>query len=359
MRTLFFLLILLLSTPSATVAAAAGALARYPTTSGTQVAFVAYGKLWSAPLAGGAARPLTDDSGNVSTPLFAPDGRSIAFTWRRSGHQDVYVIPAEGGAPRRLTYEATGKRDSEVVASWTQDSQRVIYLSDRAANVAKLTRAFAVPIGGGMPEMLPLDRAGLLSFAPGARVIAYNRDFRNFELRKRYVGGQAQDLYTYDIDHHVLQRLTDWKGTDTFPMWTARGIYFVSDRGVGFRANIWRYDLATHAVTQITHFTNYDVDWPSLGPRAIVFQQGGRLWAIDLPSERLHPIDVAIANDGARTAPRQVAAGATARVVDAMGGCRLRPLTSRRQPAALSARRFVCGDFAGRSPEPDEYPGRR
>ena len=104
-------------------------------------------------------------------------------------------------------------------------------------------------------------------------------------------------------------------------MWAPGGkIYFVSDRGAGFRANIWRYDLATKAVNQVTHFTDFDVDWPSLGVSAITFQQSGRLWAIDLPSEHLHEIDVSVPDDGTRTAPRVVSGGATVRVVDAMGG---------------------------------------
>jgi len=302
------------------VAGAAVTLERYPTTSSSQLAFVAHGALWLAPLSGGAARRLTDDTGDVSTPLFSPDGRSIAFTWKRGGRRDVYVVPVAGGEPHRLTYEATRRDDDAVVVSWTPDARRVIFLSYRAAPFAKLTRAFTVPVDGGMVEALPLDRAGPMSFAPDRHTVAYNRDFRNLELRKRYVGGQAQDLYTYDFDSHVLKRLTDWRGTDTFPMWAGDKIYFVSDRGDGFRANIWRYDNATGAVSQITHFADYDVDWPSLGPSAITFQQGGHLWAIDLPSEHLTQIDVAVPDDGARTAPRLALAGATARVVDALGG---------------------------------------
>ena len=156
-----------------------------------------------------------------------------------------------------------------VVVTWTRDARSIVFLSYRSAPVAKLARAFTAPVAGGAITPLPLDRAGLLSFSPDGRLVAYNRDFRNLELRKRYVGGQAHDLYTYDFARRELKRLTDWKGTDTFPMWTAGAIYFVSDRGAGFRRNIWRYDLTTRAVRQVTHFSDYDVDWPSLGPRAM------------------------------------------------------------------------------------------
>jgi tricorn protease len=143
-----------------------------------------------------------------------------------------------------------------------------------------------------MAEQLPLDRAGRMSFEPDGHQVAFNRNFRNLELRKRYVGGQQQDIYTYDFDTHLLKRLTDWKGTDTSPMWFGRKIYFVSDRDANFRQNIWSLDLDTKSVRQITTFSDYDVDWPSLAAKTIVFQQGGHLWAIDLPSERLRKVNV-------------------------------------------------------------------
>ena len=293
---------------------------RYPTTNATEVAFVAYDDLWSAPLAGGPAHRLTHDPGAVTTPLFSPDGKWIAFTLRRGGLHDVFIIPSAGGEPRRLTYEASRSAEGAMVVAWTPDSQRVIFLSHRATPVEALMRAFAVPATGGPAVMLPLDRAGMMSYAPNGRVIAYNQIFRNLELRKRYIGGQAQDIFTYDFESHRLARLTHWKGTDTAPMWFRRRIYFLSDRGSGFRANLWCYDLDTRHFHQITHFTDYDVDWPSLGGSTITFQQGGRVYAVDLPSEHIRQIDISINEDDEHTKPHFVTLGSAVRVTDAMGG---------------------------------------
>ncbi len=171
-----------------------------------------------------------------------------------------------------------------------------------------------------MPQPLLLDRSRLLSYGPGGHVIAFNRFFRNFELRKRTLGGQAQAVFTYDLDRHALARISDWKGTSTAPMWFGDRIYFLSDRGPGFRANIWVCDPDGRGLWQVTHFTDTDIDYPSLGGRAITFQQGGRLWAIDLPSERLRAVAVDVPDDGARTEPRTMAVGAGARDRDATGG---------------------------------------
>ena len=202
----------LIAVVSCSVTAALTApLRRYPRTSATEVAFVAFDDLWSAPLAGGTAHRLTHDPGAVTTPLFSPDGKWLAFTLRQGGLRDVFVIPASGGEPRRLTYEASGFAEGAMVVAWTPDSHRVIFLSHRATPVDKLVRAFAVPVIGGPAEMLPLDRAGMMSYAPNGNVIAYNPVFRNLELRKRYIGGQAQDMFTCDFNSRRLTRITHWK----------------------------------------------------------------------------------------------------------------------------------------------------
>jgi tricorn protease len=157
--------------------------------------------------------------------------------------------------------------------------------------------------------MLPLDRAGLMSSSSDGRAIAYNPIFRNFELRKRYVGGQHQNIFIYDRQAKRLTRLTDWRGTDTAPMWAYHRIYFLSDRGAGFRANIWVDDLNTRQTRQVTGFGDYDVDWPSLGAGGITFQQGGKLYLLSLPSEKLRELTIDVPGTGERTAARDVAAG--------------------------------------------------
>jgi tricorn protease len=315
----------------------AATLIRYPTTSNTQVAFVAYDQLWEAPLSGGVAHRLTRDPGSISNPRFSPDGRWLAYTSRRAGLADVYLIPVTGGEPKRLTFEATSYADGALVVAWTPDSSRVIFLSHRAAAVAKLVRAFAVPITGGPAEQLPLDRAGMMSYSPDGHQIAFNRIFRNLELRKRYIGGQAQDVYTYDFQTHALRRLTDWKGTDTAPMWYGHRIYFLSDKGPGFRENIWSYDLNSKVTRQITHFADYDIDWPSFGGSTITFQEGGRLYAIDLPSEHLRELNISVRDDGESTEVRTAAVSSFVRVTDVMGGLDY-ALSPRGNSLLLSAR---------------------
>ncbi|HKF53991.1 MAG TPA: hypothetical protein VKJ45_01055, partial [Blastocatellia bacterium] len=79
-------------------------LLRFPDISGNSIVFTYAGDLWSVSRSGGTARRLTSNPGSEDFPKYSPDGRWIAFTGDYDGNRDVYVIPAEGGEPRRLTY---------------------------------------------------------------------------------------------------------------------------------------------------------------------------------------------------------------------------------------------------------------
>src|SRR5437764_11572301 len=79
-------------------------LLQKPTVSRTHITFVYGGDLWTVGREGGEARRLTSGAGVETDPVFSPDGTQIAFTADYDGNPDVYVLPANGGMPRRLTF---------------------------------------------------------------------------------------------------------------------------------------------------------------------------------------------------------------------------------------------------------------
>ena len=297
---------------------AAQTLVRYPTLHGNTVVFVAHDNLWSVARSGGTATRLTADPGRDLMPRFSPDGRWIAFTGDYQGNRDVYVIPAGGGAARRLTFDSDVMAEAplrwgpnNLVIAWTPDSHNVIFLSRRDAWNSWIMKPYGIPLAGGLAQPLPLDRGGFMSFSPDGNEIAYTRIFRDFRTWKRYQGGLAQDIDIYDFKTRQLKHVTDWPGTETSPMWYQKTIYFLADHDANQRRNIWAYDLSSGAFRQITRYSDYDVDFPTLGSGAggeagIVFQQGGKLHVIDLPSEQLHDLEVTIPDDGTRTGPHRV-----------------------------------------------------
>ncbi len=288
---------------------AQAALPRFPQPFGDKVVFVADGNIWAVPRAGGTAIRLTSAQGQDMFPRVSPDGKWIAYTEAGNAGTDVWVIPAAGGAARRLTYhpateDGTGGRHGpdNMVVTWTPDSTAVVYLSKRDQWNSWIQYAYQVPVAGGAPSKLKLDSAvGLMTYGPDGHTIAYNRIFRNFRTWKRYNGGLAQQVFTYDLASRQLNQITHWSGTNTSPMWVGRKIYYLSDQDQNRRANIWCYDQDSKQTRQVTHFTDYDIDFPAYGSNAIAFQQGGKLYVLDLPGEQLHAIEMTVPDDNPRT----------------------------------------------------------
>lgn len=278
-------------------------LLRFPTIFGDNVAFVYGGDIYEVSSRGGVARRLTSDPGLELFPRFSPDGKSLALTAQYDGNFNVYVMPAEGGQPRQLTFRQDAGEVSErmgpnnEVISWMPDGKSILFLSRREAFNDWFGRLFTVSIDGGMPAEFPVPKGGLLSFSPDGSKFAYNRIFRNFRTWKRYYGGLAQDIYVHDISTGDEEKITEWKGTDTDPLWYKDTIYFLSDGDQNRRENIWAYDTKTKDTREVTNFRDYDCEWASLGPDAIVFSNGGYLYVMDLPGEHIRKLDVFIPND--------------------------------------------------------------
>ena len=290
---------------------ARAALPRFPQPFGDRIVFVANGNVWSAPKSGGTAVRLTSAPGQDMFPRVSPDGQWIAYTEAGKAGTDIWVIPAAGGAARRLTFHpateaGTGGRHGpdNMMVTWTADSKSVVYLTKRDQWNSWIQNLYQVPVVGGLPTPLPIDSAvGLATFGPDGHSIAYNRIFRNFRTWKRYNGGLAQQLFTYDFNTHELKQLTDWSGTNTSPMWYGNHIYYLSDQDAHRRANIWVIDTDTKQTREVTHFTDYDIDFPALGGDAIAFQQGGKLYRMDLPGEHVEEVPLSIPDDGLRVRP--------------------------------------------------------
>jgi len=283
-----------------------GRLMRFPDIHGDKIAFVYGGDIWLASSSGGAAHRITTHPGRELFPKFSQDGKWIAFTGQYDGNFNVYVMSSEGSQPRQLTfYQGSAQQLNDrmgihnEVLTWTPDSKRIVFLSRRDASNGWVKRQFTVSIDGGLPEPLPMDQGGLTSFNAEGTKIAYNRIFRNFRTWKRYTGGLAQDIYIYDLKNNVFeQKIPHTDYTDTFPMWHGNTIYFTSDRGTEHRYNLYSFDLGTKQIEQITHFTDFDVMWPSLGGDSIIFENAGYLHVLDL--SKREPTKLTITLPGAR-----------------------------------------------------------
>ncbi|HRI01277.1 MAG TPA: PDZ domain-containing protein [Saprospiraceae bacterium] len=277
-------------------------LLRFPTQSGDKIVFSYAGDLYSAGVNGGVARRLTNHVGMELFARFSPDGKTIAFTGQYDGNSEIYSMSAEGGVPKRLTYTATLGRDdvsdrmgpNNLCMTW-RDNENIVYRSRWKEWNDWRGQLYLAKTNAATPEQLPFVSGGFCSYSPDKSKLAFNRVFREFRTWKRYTGGQADEIWIYDFATKQTSKITDNKHQDIIPMWAGNKIYYLSDRDA--RMNIFCYDLNTKQTKKVTNFTDFDVKFPSLGDRFIVFEKGGVIHKLDLTNDQVTAVSISIQED--------------------------------------------------------------
>jgi tricorn protease len=274
-------------------------LLRSPTVSASSIAFAYGNNLWIVDRAGGAARRLTSFQGETTNPHFSPDGKWVAFSGEYAGNVDVYVVSSEGGEPKRLTWHP----GADQVQGWTPDGKRVLFSSSRATWAPSgAPRFWTVPAEGGVEEPMALPRGYQGKISADGQHIAYRMNNSWDEERRNYRGGQNRpiwivDLKTYDL---LSPPWTDSKDVD--PAWVGDTVFFISDRdGV---ANVWSFDTKAKKLTEVTHFTDFDVKTMDAGAGAVVFEQAGYVHELDPKSGKEHIVTITAAGDFPWMMPR-------------------------------------------------------
>jgi tricorn protease len=286
------------------LAAQEARLLRFPAVHGDSVVFSYAGNLYSVPAKGGVARRLTSHEGYEMFARFSPDGSHLAFTGQYDGNTEVYVMLSEGSVPKRLTYTATLGRDevsdrmgpNNIVMTWKNNDEIVFRSRMREWNDF-IGQLYTVNVKGGLPRQLPLPRGGLCSFAPDGKRMAYNRIFREFRTWKRYRGGLADDIWIHDFETKKTTNVTNNPSVDDFPMWHGDNIYFLSDRADSMRFNLFVHETTSGKTRQLTHFTDFDIKFPSLGDKAIAFEYAGYVYLFDLATEKADKVPIRIQED--------------------------------------------------------------
>jgi len=279
-------------------------LLRFPTTNDKDIVFCYAGELYTVGKDGGVARRLTSGPGYTSFPRFSPDGKQVAFASQYDGNTEVYVMPADGGTPKRLTISATLGRDdisdrmgpNNIVMAWENTKPQIVFRSRMKSFNDFIGALFSVGLDAELPQQLPVPRGGFASFSPDDSKMAFNRVFREFRTWKHYRGGMADDIWIYDFKTGTTENLTNNPAQDICPMWGPDNkIYFLSDRDG--RMNLFSTDLGTKETRQLTTFKDFDIKFPSIAKQAIVFEQAGYVWRYDLKTGEARSVPIEIKED--------------------------------------------------------------
>jgi tricorn protease len=262
-------------------------LFRSPTVNQTVIVFAYAGDLWSVLRTGGDAIRLTSSRGVDANPLFSPDGTMIAFTGQYDDNTDVYVIPAAGGVPKRLTYHP----GIDIASGWTPDSKRVLFYNAGSTHNGQ-PRLFTVGLEGGFPQEIPLPAGTMGSFSPDGSHLVYSPMARANQSWKNYRGGRATPLWIADLSDSSIARIPRTDSNDHTPMWIGNKIYFISDRDGN--DSLFEYDLNSKKVTALVSSPKLDIKSASACSDAIVYEEFGEIHLLDLKTKRdsLVPIHV-------------------------------------------------------------------
>ncbi len=266
-------------------------LLRQPTIHGNDVVFIYANDLWKGSTNGGTAIRLTSDSGYEMSPHFSNDGKWIAFTAQYDGNFDVFVMPSEGGEPKRLTYHPSG----DFVEGWTPEGL-ILCRSGREGKPTQTNKFYTVSTDGGLPVPLDIPRAAYGDISADGNYIAYTPITSWDPEWRNYRGGQAMPIWIVDLNTKDLVTTPQLdKERHLYPVWLDGIVYYLSERD--YTSNIWSFDPKTKIEKQHTFHKKFDVKSLDASEDQIVYEQGGLLHTLNPSNGTLKTLNIQIKAD--------------------------------------------------------------
>lgn len=270
-------------------------LLRFPDIHEESVTFVYAGDIYIANIKTGKSTRLTDHIGFETFPKFSPDGSQIAFSAQYNGSRQVYVMNRDGSDLKQLTYyndvgvmPPRGGFDYRVL-DWTPDGKHIVFRANRTPYGQRVGRPYIVPAAGGLEQPLAIPETGGGMLSPDGKQYVYTPIDREFRTWKRTRGGRAQDVWVYDLENNKSKQLTTDRATDQQPTWVNNNIYYVSDRE--YTLNLYKHQDGKKPI-KVTNHSDFDVLWPSAGPNAIVYENGGYLYRFDDATQQSEKLSI-------------------------------------------------------------------
>ncbi len=211
---------------------------------------------------GGNAKQLTTHPGYDGYPVWSPDSKSIAFASDREGGMDVYVVSANGGAPKRITFNSAGERP----LTFTPDGKSLLYRANLAPGVNSSLfptqgQVYKVAVTGGRPQQfLPFPINDVVFNKTGDKLLYHDNKGFEDEWRKHHTSSVTRDVWLYEIASGKFTNITNKDVENRSPVFAENedNIYFLSERFGDF--NICKMSLKNPTdIKQITKHEKHPV----------------------------------------------------------------------------------------------------
>jgi CHAT domain-containing protein/Tfp pilus assembly protein PilF len=255
---------------------------------GKNVAFVSSrsgsNDIWLIPINGGPGKQLTRHTSSDTDPAWSRDGERIAFTsLREDSKGDIWIVDLEGGRETRVT----DSKAAESHPSWFPDGWKIAF--------SRRGEVWTTNLTDGKEERL--FKGFYPSVSPDGRFIAYVSFEEGARSEKREAGATQNNgsIWIYEFANRKSLKLTAGDYPDAFPSWSpdAKEIYFSrfsedtdGDGHIDIKDNpsIWKISVPDSSFiphpsslkeVQLTSASSYEIS-PSVADDCIVFAARGK-----------------------------------------------------------------------------------
>jgi len=264
---------------------------------GDDIAFSYQGDIWTVGSAGGRADRLTIHEGYESRPAWSSDSSTLAFSSDRFGNDDVYIMPKEGGVPKRLSYHSADDR----VTSFSADNH-VLFNSRRTyAQVEReweiLSVAASLEENTRTTESRFMDALGFDAVvSPNGNKVAFVRGTARIS-REAYNGPANRNIWIYNISDSTYSQLTNHSGNDFMPKWISNdSLYFISPRSGKYNVHKATLNGKVEQISQefdfgVNHFSS------TANGNTVVYQAGDKVMLLNAETGNASALNIDVKSD--------------------------------------------------------------